>query len=192
MESRIGVNVKRLRIQSRLTQQQLADMCGLSKGMISKIESGKVMPAIATLSRIAQALNVKISLLMEEGVGRETVCQSTDIPVDLFTKTDMGYCFNTLAAEYGDKQMQPLLFYAKNGEVHAHMVSHQGEECIYIIKGEMTFRVGSTLYFVKAGTLLYFDGLQPHGIDSVEDEVYYLNLFSGKEYTSKVFVDKEK
>jgi transcriptional regulator with XRE-family HTH domain len=190
MEERIGVNIKRLRIQNRLTQQQVADMCNLSKGMISKIESGRVMPAIATLTRIAHALNVKVSLLMEEGNGRNAVCQPTTLSVEEFTKTDLGYRFLTLAAEYGDKQIQPLVFYARNGEVTSHRVSHQGEECIYIIEGEMSFLVGDTLYYLRKGDFLYFDGLQPHGIDSVEHEVRYLNLFSGSEYTSRVFGEK--
>lgn len=190
MDNQIGVIVKRLRIQNRLTQQQVADTCGLSKGMISKIESGKVMPAIATLSRIAHALNVKVSLLMEEGSTQETSYQSTDIPLEQFSQTNMGYRFSTLAAEYGDKQIQPLLFYAKSGEVKPHIVSHQGEEFIYIIKGDMYFSVGSKRYFLQQGDILYFDGLQPHGIDQVDREVYYLDLFSGREYTSKVFPEK--
>jgi transcriptional regulator with XRE-family HTH domain len=190
MEKLIGVNIKRLRIQSRLTQQQVADMCNLSKGMISKIESGRVMPAIATLSRIAHALGVKVSLLMEEGGGRDVVYQPTDLPAEGFTKTNLGYRFHTLAEEYGDKEIQPLIFYAKNGEVVSHRVSHQGQECIYIIEGEMRFFVGDTLYYLKQGDFIYFDGLQPHGIDSVDNEVRYLDLFSGNEYTSRVFTEK--
>lgn len=190
MDNQIGLTVKRLRIQNRLTQQQVADACGLSKGMISKIETGKVMPAIATLSRIAHTLNVKVSLLMEESSTRETSCQSTNIPLDEYQKTDMGYRFSTLAAEYGDKQIQPLMFYANNKEIKPHLVSHQGEECIYIVDGDMHFSIGGTSYFLQKGDILYFDGLQPHGIEKVDNEVYYLNLFSGREYTSKVFPDK--
>lgn len=187
MEYQIGFNVKRLRIQNRLTQQQVADMCNLSKGMISKIESGRVMPAIATLSRLAQALGVKVSLLMEEGIERDAVCQSTYVPLENFIKTDKGYRFFPLAAEYGDKQIQPLLFYARKGEVRQHVVTHQGEECIYVLEGDMSFRVGKEIYPLKKGDILYFDGLQLHGIDSVQSEVYYLDIFSGKEYTSRVF-----
>lgn len=187
MEMPIGLNIKRLRIHNRMTQQEIADMCNLSKGMISKIESGKVMPAIATLSRIADALNVNVSLLMEKGTERETSHQSVLMPYDKMTKTDKGYRFFTLATEYGDKQIQPLLFFAKKGEVRNHVVSHQGEECIYIISGEMDFHVGGKIYKMKTGDVLYFDGLQPHGIKYVANEVYYLNLFSGKAYTSRVF-----
>jgi len=165
-------------------------MCNLSKGMISKIESGKVMPAVATLSRIAHALNVKVSLLMEEGIERETVCESTLISLDEFNKSDVGYRFHALATGYGDKQIQPLVFYAKKGEVLTHRVSHQGEECIFIIEGNMHFTVGDTQYFLQQNDFLYFDGVHTHGIDNVDNEVRYLNLFYDSDYANRVFLEK--
>jgi len=190
MEGYIGIKIKKIRLQNQMTQQQVADLCGLSKGMISKIECEKVMPTIATLSKIAHALGVKVSLLMEDGSERNPICQSTSISPVHYTATDVGYRFFTLAAEYGDKHIQPLIFYAKNGEVTDHRVSHQGEECIFIIEGEMFFCVNGTRYFLKQGDFLYFDGRQPHGIERVDNEVRYLNMFSASDYTNQVFIDK--
>lgn len=180
-QNNIGRNIKRLRIQHRMTQQRLADMCKLSKSMISKIESTKVMPAIATLSRIAQVFNVKISYILEEGHTREAMHQSTKIPLDCFIRTEIGYRIFSLAAEYGDKVIQPLIFYAHKDEVRPHLLSHNGEECIYVLRGEMIFQVGEKLYVLKEGDFLYFDSIQPHGIKEVEDSVHYLDLFSSGE-----------
>lgn len=174
-----------------MTQQQVADLCGLSKGMISKIERGRVTPTIATLSKIAQVLRVKVSLLMEDSESREPVFQSTNISRMHFTKTEVGYRFLTLASEYGDKQIQPLIFYAKNGEVKNHRVSHQGEECIYVIEGDMWFIINDVSYHLREGDVLYFDGQQPHGIERVDNEVRYLNLFSAFDYTNRAFIDKD-
>ena len=183
----IGLNIKKLRMQGRITQQRLADLCGISKGMISKIECGKVMPAVATLSRIAHALGVKVALLMDEGSGHDVICQSTELSMENFALTEVGYRFCTLAAEFGDKLMQPMVFYAKNGEVASHIVSHQGEESIYIIEGSMCFVVNGAHFHMKQGDFLYFNAVLPHGIESVEDEVRYLNLFSDSEYPANNF-----
>jgi len=191
LESYIGSKVKKVRLQQEMTQQQVADQCGLSKSMISKIEHGKVMPTIATLSKIAHTLNVKVSLFMEDSENRNPVFQSTNVPRMHFTGTDVGYRFLTLASEYGDKQIQPLIFYARNGEVTNHRVSHQGEECIFIIEGDMWFTIDETRYFLRADDFLYFDGRQPHGIERVDKEVKYLNIFTACDYTDKVFINKE-
>jgi len=188
-EGYIGARVKKIRVKKDMTQQHVADLCGLSKGMISKIECGKVMPTIATLTKIAHALQVKVSLLMEDGSERIPACQSTSISPMRFTATDVGYRFFSLAAEYGDKSIQPLIFYASNTEVNSHRVSHEGEECIFIIEGEMVFNINESSYFLKQGDFLYFDGRQPHGIEKVEHEVRYLNIFTAGEYASQVFID---
>jgi len=191
LESYIGEKIKKIRLQNDMTQQQVADQCGLSKGMISKIECSKVMPTIATLSKIAHTLNVKMSLLMEDSESKNPVLQSTNVSSTDFTSSDVGYRFLTLATKYGDKQIQPFIFYAKNGEVTDHRVSHQGEECIYIIEGEMYFVINEMRYHLRENDFLYFDSRQPHGIQSVNKEVKYLNIFSSYDYPNRTFIEKE-
>jgi quercetin dioxygenase-like cupin family protein len=69
------------------------------------------------------------------------------------------------------------LFVAKKGEVIPHKLSHEGEEFIHIISGEMKMKVGEIEYFLKEGDSLYFNSLQKHGIMPVSDEVTYLDIF---------------
>jgi quercetin dioxygenase-like cupin family protein len=58
-----------------------------------------------------------------------------------------------------------------------HELSHEGEEFIYIIRGEMKMQVGEIEYCLKEGDSLYFNSLQKHGIMPVSDEVTYLDIF---------------
>jgi quercetin dioxygenase-like cupin family protein len=73
--------------------------------------------------------------------------------------------------------MQPFLFVAKKGEVVPHELSHEGEEFIYVIKGQMKMQVGETEYLLNGGDSLYFNSVQKHGIMPVSDEVMYLDIF---------------
>ncbi len=45
-----------------LTQQQLADIMGTDRGRISKIENGSANPTVAQLSKIANAMNMKLKI----------------------------------------------------------------------------------------------------------------------------------
>src|SRR5699024_12690456 len=62
----IGTKVKQLRLRHKKTQQQIADSCGISKSLLSKIENGQTSSAVATLSKISHALEVPLSWLLED------------------------------------------------------------------------------------------------------------------------------
>lgn len=61
-------NIKRYRKQLNLTQQQLADRCGLSMNYIAKIESDKMERGftLGTLGRIADSLEIDIAELFKK------------------------------------------------------------------------------------------------------------------------------
>ena len=58
MRKLVGRNAARLRKEAGLTQEQLAERCGLSQQYLSKLESGNRNPTVVTLYEIAQGLGV--------------------------------------------------------------------------------------------------------------------------------------
>lgn len=60
-------NIKKYREEANLTQQQLADKCGITMNYLAKIESSKMKKGftIVTLGRIADALNIDIRELFK-------------------------------------------------------------------------------------------------------------------------------
>lgn len=60
---RIGQRIVELRKQQGITQVQLADAIGVKQSSIARIESGKHAQRLDVLSRIADALGVKIDLV---------------------------------------------------------------------------------------------------------------------------------
>ena len=67
-ELQIGLKIRRLRQERRMTLQDLAEATGLSKPLLSQIENEQVIPPLATLLRIAKAFRVHLhSFFQEEG-----------------------------------------------------------------------------------------------------------------------------
>ncbi len=58
MRKLVGRNAARLRREAGLTQEQLAERCGLSQQYLSKLEQGRRNPTVVTLYEIAQGLGV--------------------------------------------------------------------------------------------------------------------------------------
>lgn len=173
----IGGHIKHLRVQQRRTMLEIADLCGVSKSMISKIESNKAVPSVATLIKIAKALGTTLSALMEETNTLETVYTPAQTIPDNYIDTGKGYSLYTFAAKFRNKKMQPVLFHARKDDRLPQDFMHEGEEFIYMISGEMYFQVGETAYHMKPGDSLYFCALQKHYATPISEEVTFLDMF---------------
>lgn len=55
---RIGMEVRVARVRKMLTQKQLANQCGVTKGHIGKVELGKSDAKILTYWRVCDALGI--------------------------------------------------------------------------------------------------------------------------------------
>lgn len=175
----IGSRIRKIRRQQKRTLNDIATQCKLSKSLLSKIENGVVTPPIATLSKIADALGAKMSTLVEEGKSSMSIFTSNEVVKNAnFLKTEMGYSFFPFAADFVDKQIQPFLFVGYKGEVIQHSLSHDGQEFVYVLEGEMEFIVGNVIHTLKQGDTLYFDANENHGIKPISNKVVYLNIFT--------------
>jgi transcriptional regulator with XRE-family HTH domain len=174
----IGDRIRKIRMQQNRTIQDVADVCQCSKALLSKIENSKVIPAVATLSKIAQALGVKISALMEEDSNGDAAYTPNilDHP-EAFVATSKGYSIFAIAPHVVNKKMQPLLIRACKGQVKAHSVHHAGEELIYVLEGELRLHIGNIEYLLKPGESVYFDSINAHGIMPITAVAYYLDIF---------------
>ncbi len=105
----MGNHIRRLRRSQQLTLQNLADKCGFTKSLLSKIETGNVIPSVSTLVKIAGALGTNVAALMTEGDNLDCVF----IPAVENIKsalTESGHVVLPLAVEMKEKKMQPCIF----------------------------------------------------------------------------------
>jgi transcriptional regulator with XRE-family HTH domain len=58
MRRLVGRNVRRIRLEKGLTQEQFAERSGFTQQYISDLEQGKRNPTVVTLFELAQALGV--------------------------------------------------------------------------------------------------------------------------------------
>ena len=64
----LAMNLKRARSEQHLTQQELAERCGLSTNYLATVEIGGKFPSADTLEKLAIALSLKpYELFLEEG-----------------------------------------------------------------------------------------------------------------------------
>lgn len=177
--NQIPVRIRALRRRQQRTLKEVAVQCGFTESLLSKIESGKTNPPLATLTRIAVALGVSLGDLLDETRPVATVATSAAaLKARAETRTAKGYGFHVLAAERAGKIMQPFLFVAERGGVKPGVLSHSGEEFIHVLEGSMRYRVGATTYTLEPGDSLYFDAEEEHDLEPISDVVRFLGIFT--------------
>lgn len=184
--SAIGSRIRTLRRRMGWTLQDVADRCDFTRSLLSKIETGKTVPPVATLTRIADTLGVSVASLLEDGQDQGTIVETADAHrPDAMTPTDKGYKFFAFAARRSKKLMQPLLFEARKDSIKPQAMTHGGEEFVYVISGKMRYRVGATMHTLKPGDSVYFDADQEHELEPVSEVVRFLAVFAEASKSTK-------
>jgi transcriptional regulator with XRE-family HTH domain len=163
-ERQVGKNIKKIRKEKDLSLNELADMIGMTKGYISKIENSESAPPLSTLSKIAASLDVEVGDLTAEDLDlpqpmRVCVTRKGE-GKKLSTGGLTGYHYEILAHKKSGKNMEPMLLSPAFEE--EAIFSHEGEEFMYTIEGTHEVIYDGKSYIVDAGDSIYFDSIVPH------------------------------
>ena len=182
IESVIGWRVRSRAREVGLSSAELAKRVGLSRAMISKIENAQVSPSLATLSRLAEVLEIHITSLFQ-GLDEERDA--------LYTKsgggpelgrpgTRSGHRYQLLGSMRGPaKRMEPMLVTLTSETEVFPLYQHPGTEVIYMITGRIEYLYGSSRYLLEPGDALQFVGEVPHGPGTlIELPIQFLSVKS--------------
>lgn len=164
-EKVISDNLKKLRLQKKMTLQDLAQKTGLTKGYLSKVERSKKAPPYSTLTRIAGALDMEVTTLLSKDVNplgdvRISLCRGDKRPIIRENDQFPGYDYEVLAEGKPGKNMEPFIIHSpfENNRTY----THEGEEFIYVMDGQLEFSYGDDTYILNSGDNIYFDSIVPH------------------------------
>jgi len=162
-EQTIGANIRRLRQAAGLTVTALARHAQLTKSTLSKVENGQVSSPIATLMRVAEALQVPLAeFFIEEPAAKPFVLtRKGDGTVITRDGSRFGYAYEALALDMRAKLAEPFVLTICPGDPIGEFC-HGGEEFIHMLSGRMEFTVGEHTMILRAGDSLYFDPTKKH------------------------------
>ena len=173
LELKLGEKIRKLRQERRLTLQELSEVSGLSKPLLSQIENDQVIPPLATLLKIAKGLRVGIHYFFEEEGDRQkfVLVRGNEGPMSSRRpKSDLtqGYLYRPLAPGVRHKEIEPFLVEFQNEAWDdSYYYRHPGEEFIYLVEGELEFHYAGETMILKPGDSVYYDSSEPHGYVSV-------------------------
>lgn len=166
----LGARLRELRLAKKIALTDLARHTGLSASMLSQLETGKLLPTLPTLARIAMVFDVGIEHFFERGRDRTFAIVRRDERMRFPESPEQpapSYFFECLAFAAQDKMFDVYLaeFPARQvAEVTAHR--HPGAEFIFVIENSLIVRYEGEDHALKAGDSVYFDADEPHSYRS--------------------------
>jgi transcriptional regulator with XRE-family HTH domain len=163
LSGQLGKTVQRLRKAYNLSLSELSEQSGVAKSIISQIERNETNPTLATIWRLAQALDVSIERVLQAAEDEPFIDKSTkgDTPILL---SDDGKC--RLAIIGWIKTVEWLQWYDFQAEPGGTLESdpHQrgSIECLSVISGELEVEVSGVIEQAKAGDTLRYRCDRPH------------------------------
>src|SRR5699024_9178850 len=146
------------------TQQQVADECGISKSLLSKIENGQTSSAVATLSKINCSLNVSLSWILDDRPETDLVLLQKSHRQLSFVDESISYSYVWLAnrSKYSNIELTIVYVTHKNANLHLEPYTHSQDEFIYILEGSIYLLYEDKKTFMNQGDTAYFKGSKPH------------------------------
>ena len=182
VETSVGGVLRQLRQVHSLSARDLAEASGVSAGMISRIESGKVSPSLATLSALAQALDVPLaSLFRDTGRSRSDFTHVEAGQGLTSTRIAGNHSHDFVSLGFHRRQglrFEPFLVTLRRAEGD-RPPEYQGYGClfIYILAGEAIYAYDDRRLHLRPGDSLSFDAELRHGIVEVlSEEVRFLSV----------------
>jgi transcriptional regulator with XRE-family HTH domain len=172
VETKVGAKVRTLRESRGLTLEQLADQCECHASLLEKIEAGDLLPSLTPLMNIARALGIRLgTLLDDEPQNGPVVVRGDHLPrVIRFSgkdpeATSSNLDFHTLAGGKQDRHMEPFVIDVQpRAGAMPPLSSHEGEEFIYVLTGDIEINYGQMTYTLAAGDSVYYDSIVPHDV----------------------------
>ena len=184
LEVAIGREVRAFRRQQEITVAELAQITGLSIGMLSKIENGNTSPSLTTLQLLANALSVPLtSFFRRFEESREAIhTKSGEGNAIEREGTRANHQYNLLGhigSNASGVIVEPYLITLTAESDVFPTFQHGGIETIYMLEGEVEYRHGDEIYPLRPGDTLFFDADAPHGPEKlVSLPARYLSVIS--------------
>lgn len=162
----IAERAREFRLHLGLTVGQLAELTGLSKGMLSKIENAQASPSLATLARLSEALRVPVTAFFrglneEQDVLHVKAGRGLDIEHKGSGPGHRYQLLGTMRAPHNSLETLLVTLTDRAGEFPLYQ--HPGTELIYMIAGRMEYHCGNSPYLLEPGDAMQFVGEVPHG-----------------------------
>ncbi len=174
--TKFASKVKDIRERQNMSIEELAERSGVKLEVLQAMEDGDIIPSLTPLTKMARALGVRLGTFLDDApqVGPVLVRDGKPQNVLYFSgredvTNNTGLEFHALGAGKIDRNMDPFIIDVETHDENYELSSHEGEEFIYVLDGEIEVVYGQDTFLVSKGDSIYYDSVVPHHLHAKEN-----------------------
>ena len=164
----IGSRIRSFREEREIDLETLSQDTNLSVEFLNQLENGEIYPSIGPMQKLARALGVRLGTFLDDQYTRDPIIgriggEGGDPALHTGRMARPTYVYHALGKGKSDRNMEP--FYIEifpDPSVERKTSSHQGEEFILVLEGELLVIYGRESHVLKAGDTIYYNSIVPH------------------------------
>lgn len=162
-----GQKIRQLRQAKGMTLNELAEKTQTTAGYISQLERNIIDPSLSTLRKIAAVLDTPLFTLLDNRDTHSAVVYADKRQKMTFPDSPVIHELLTPAALGSQNSSELLLFtsqLAPGSWSNEERISHNSEEWIYAIRGNLEILAGDQTHLLQEGDCIYLKENTPHNI----------------------------
>ena len=177
-EVQIGERIRARRQELGSSLRDLARKTGLTASFLSQVETGQANTSISSLRRIAEALNVSIHYLLQEGPKHDPVVRADSRPKITLSGSKVVYEMLTADAARKLEVLQGTL--SPGTDNVARPLRIPTEECVIVLSGALDVGLETEQYTLGPGDSIYFEGHQLRSLTnhSHDEKVTWISIIT--------------
>lgn len=160
----LGMRIATLRKKQEMGLEQLANETGYEIDYLEEIESDTIIPPVAVLLKLSRALDVDSAEFFKKDP------EVLDRRADALRRRTDRYAYQVLTPDGIHKHLKSFLVTIDPAsDLQGASYQHEGEEFIYVLKGDVHVTVGQNEHHLKGGNHLHFNSGLPHKLSNTSD-----------------------
>lgn len=159
MKTGIGIQIKKVRKQRKMTLKQLAEKTGLSISFLSQIERSKSSMTLESLHKVSDALDISPSQFFSKSKDSDTPISGKET---MKKQADSFFHYYSLIGSMANPLFEPRIVTLLPTEEKVSPFRHEGQEFIYILEGTLTLFYKDHYYELSVGDSFHFESTEAH------------------------------
>jgi transcriptional regulator with XRE-family HTH domain len=152
----VGARIRQRRKELGYSLRELGARTNLTASFLSQVENGQSSVSLASLQRIATALEVPMFAFLENAQPRSPVMRVGERPrLDI---CDPEICYELLSRDLGGRLMAIMVRVQPGGRRVAERLAQPTDEIMYVVSGKLSITIDEQTYTLDPGDSICYAG----------------------------------